>query len=214
MLASFDLCSRDEVFLDDLITSQSMFVLSNIHAPDDPLIFASAAFCRFTQYPVGEIVGRNCRFLQGPHSDPADVGRLRVAVRDAKAVMVCVLNYKRDGTPFWNHLYLRPLYDRANQLVLMAGVQTHLKSVDNDVLFEQRPPMNEVLIEEFVDQYGCVQHHVTVLGPRRFTTFVTFFSRIVDSSQLVLSLVFAQSHCKQQISPHWSTHLLLALGCS
>ena len=91
--------------------------------PDNPIIYASPGFERLTGYRAAEVVGRNCRFLQGAGSDPATVARVREAVRAARPCSVEVLNYKKDGTPFWNALSLSPVRDSGGMVTHFVGVQ-------------------------------------------------------------------------------------------
>jgi PAS domain S-box-containing protein len=98
--------------------------------PDNPLIYANAGFERLTGYPVSEVLGRNCRFLQGPGTDPEAVAALRTAVREKRAVTVQLLNYRKDGTPFWNRLSITPVLDA-------SGAVTHFIGVQSDVTVEK-----------------------------------------------------------------------------
>ena len=91
--------------------------------PDSPIVFASPGFCKFTGYASAEIEGRNCRFLQGSGTDPKDVERIRVNIKEEKAGSVNLLNYKKDGTPFINQFYITPLRDVEGKLCYFLGVQ-------------------------------------------------------------------------------------------
>jgi PAS domain S-box-containing protein len=75
-------------------------VLTDPNLPANPIVFANRAFQDLTGYTEEEILGRNCRFLQGAHTDREAVAELRDAVSERRAVSVELLNYKRDGTPF------------------------------------------------------------------------------------------------------------------
>ena len=74
-------------------------------------------------YAEAEVVGRNCRFLQGPSTDPAAVGRLRDAIAAREDAAVEIINHKRDGTPFWNALYISPVFDEAGALIYFFASQ-------------------------------------------------------------------------------------------
>jgi PAS domain S-box-containing protein len=76
---------------------------------DNPIIFANDAFLALTGYRRDEVIGRNCRFLQGPDTDPAAIETMRRAVADGEDVTLDILNYRKDGTTFWNALYLSPV---------------------------------------------------------------------------------------------------------
>jgi phosphoserine phosphatase RsbU/P len=104
--------------------------IADLSLPDNPLIYANAGFERLTGYSVAEVIGRNCRFLQGPATDPATVDALRRAVHERHALTVQLLNYRKDGTPFWNRLSITPVADA-------SGVVTHFIGVQSDVTAEK-----------------------------------------------------------------------------
>jgi PAS domain S-box-containing protein len=79
--------------------------------PDNPVVFANDAFCRLTGYARAEIVGRNCRFLQGPGTDPQAIARIRAAVAAGQALEIELCNYRKTGEPFWNRLMMAPVRD-------------------------------------------------------------------------------------------------------
>ncbi len=94
-----------------------------------PIVFANRAFRRLTGYSEEEIVGRNCRFLQGPKTDPDAVARIRDAIANEDVVVVELLNYRKNGTTFWNALHLGPIYNDAGELVYFFGSQWDVSDV-------------------------------------------------------------------------------------
>jgi len=90
---------------------------------DNPIIYVSPGFEQLTGYTAAEVVGRNCRFLQGSDTDREAVARVRAAVRDGEPCVVEVLNYRKNGTPFWNELSISPVRDEAGGLTHFVGVQ-------------------------------------------------------------------------------------------
>jgi len=102
---------------------EKCIVISNPELPDNPLVFVSEEFERQTGYSASEVLGRNCRFLQGPETDETAVDAIRSAVRDESQVTVDILNYRKDGSTFWNRLRIRPLRDEEGRLVFFAGAQ-------------------------------------------------------------------------------------------
>jgi sigma-B regulation protein RsbU (phosphoserine phosphatase) len=100
--------------------------IADARLPARPLIYANDGFERLTGYPVGEVLGRNCRFLQGPDTDPTAVAEIRAAVAEQRECIVEILNYRRDGSPFWNRLSITPVRDG-------SGVVTHYIGIQSDV---------------------------------------------------------------------------------
>jgi len=98
-------------------------IITNPRLPDNPVVFVNDAFCRLTGYTRDEIVGRNCRFLQGDDTDPATVALVRDAVREVRSVEVDIRNYRRTGEPFWNRLLLAPVHDADGKLVYFFASQ-------------------------------------------------------------------------------------------
>ena len=82
--------------------------ISDPSLPDNPLIYANNGFEELTGYSAEEVIGRNCRFLQGPDTDEKSTEIIREAIRNERACTVQILNYKKDGTPFWNRLSITP----------------------------------------------------------------------------------------------------------
>jgi PAS domain S-box-containing protein len=99
-------------------------LIADAARPDHPLIYVSPGFEQLTGYPAADALGRNCRFLQGPGTDPDAVARIREAIRDARPWECELLNYRKDGTPFWNHLRLSPVRDEGGRLTHFIGVQS------------------------------------------------------------------------------------------
>ena len=97
--------------------------LSDPHRQDNPIVFCNEAFQRLTGYSHDEIVGRNCRFLQGPDTDPKQVAKIREALSEEALVVIELLNYRKDGTTFWNTLHLGPIYDDTGKLIYFFGSQ-------------------------------------------------------------------------------------------
>ena len=100
--------------------------IADARLPARPLMYANDGFERLTGYPVGEVLGRNCRFLQGPESDPTAVAEIRAAIAEQRECIVEILNYRRDGRSFWNRLSVTPVRDE-------SGVVTHFIGIQSDV---------------------------------------------------------------------------------
>ncbi|WP_206237854.1 PAS domain-containing protein [Novosphingobium terrae] len=110
--------------LTDLIDHSAVAaIICDARDPDLPIISCNSAFIALTGYERDEIVGRNCRFLRGPDTDPAVSQQLREAIRANQPTMVEILNYRKDGTPFRNAVMVAPLFDEAGQVEYFLGSQ-------------------------------------------------------------------------------------------
>jgi PAS domain S-box-containing protein len=90
---------------------------------DNPIVFANNAFLKLTGYTRFEVLGRNCRFLQGPETNPAAIDRIRDAVRQQVDIRVDLLNYRKDGSTFHNALYVGPVRDADGKVVYFFASQ-------------------------------------------------------------------------------------------
>ena len=97
--------------------------LSDPDQEDNPLVYANEAFELITGYSREEILGRNCRFLQGDDRDQEGIEQIRQAMRDNKSVTVTLRNYRKDGELFYNRFSVRPLFDREGRLIYYLGIQ-------------------------------------------------------------------------------------------
>ena len=99
-------------------------VIADARLPDMPLIYVNPAFEQITGYSDIEVLGYNCRFLQGAKTDRATVDVLRRAIKAGENCTVTLLNYRKDGEPFWNELTISPIYDEKKKLTHFVGVQS------------------------------------------------------------------------------------------
>jgi PAS domain S-box-containing protein len=90
---------------------------------DNPLVYVNERFVKLTGYDTAEVLGRNCRFLQGPDTDPEPVAELRRAVDAGESTRVQLLNYRQDGTPFWNRMTVAPIRDGEGTITHYVGFQ-------------------------------------------------------------------------------------------
>jgi len=109
-----------------------VFCLTDPSRPDNPIVFASEEFNRTTQYGMSYVLGRNCRFLQGPHTNPLSVRRLRDACLAGKQHQEVFLNYRRDGSPFMNLLMIAPLCDARGVVRYFIGAQVDVTGLVKD----------------------------------------------------------------------------------
>jgi PAS domain S-box-containing protein len=118
-----DLDKRGGIFFAAIEMTRMPMILTDPNRPDNPIVFANRAFQDLTGYEEEEVLGRNCRFLQGAQTDRRAVAELREAVAARRAVSVELLNYKRDGTPFWNGVYVAPVHDPSGRLIYFFASQ-------------------------------------------------------------------------------------------
>lgn len=106
-----------------LQTAQQNFVITDPSLPDNPIVYASQGFLMLTGYTLDQVLGRNCRFLQGPETDPRAVDRIRSGIAKGDDTTVVLLNYRRDGSIFWNQFFVAALRDADSNVVNYLGVQ-------------------------------------------------------------------------------------------
>ena len=97
--------------------------LSDPDQEDNPLVYANEAFELITGYSREEIMGRNCRFLQGNDRDQDGIEQIRQAMRENKSVTVTLRNYRKDGELFYNRFSIRLLFDREGRVIYYLGIQ-------------------------------------------------------------------------------------------
>ena len=128
-MIDYDLDEDGGVLLSTIARSPIASVISNPRLPDNPIIAVNDAFCALTGYRDDEIVGRNCRFLAGPSTEPWLTERIRQGTRDRKPTLVEILNYKRNGQPFRNAVLVAPVFLPDGELEYFIGTQVE---VDGD----------------------------------------------------------------------------------
>ena len=101
-------------------------VISDPRLPLNPIVAVNDAFIELTGYPEDEILGRNCKFLAGPATEPWLTERITTGIREKHPVLVEILNYKRDGTPFRNAVVVAPVFDVDGELEYFLGSQVEL----------------------------------------------------------------------------------------
>ncbi|GGM14066.1 hybrid sensor histidine kinase/response regulator [Pseudomonas asuensis] len=119
--ASLD--ERNNIFFAAVQMTRMPMVVCDPNQPDTPIVFANKAFLDLTQYTEEETLGRNCRFLQGEQTDQNTIAEIRTALKENRAVAVDILNYKADGTPFWNALFMGPVSDQNGKLLYWFASQ-------------------------------------------------------------------------------------------
>ncbi|UTW07701.1 EAL domain-containing protein [Pseudomonas benzenivorans] len=106
-------------------------LICDAQADDLPIIYANPAFERITGYSAAEVLGRNCRFLQGEERDQPNIEDIRQGIKDYRETHVVLRNFRKDGTPFWNALYIAPVPDEQGNITHFIGIQNDISEQKN-----------------------------------------------------------------------------------
>lgn len=120
-----------------LQTAQQNFIVTDPTLPDNPIVFASHGFLALTGYSLSDVLGRNCRFLQGPQTSLEAVARVSKAVKMGMDNTTVLVNYRKDGTTFWNQLFIAALRDGNGTVVNYLGVQCRVSEMYASSFFKK-----------------------------------------------------------------------------
>ncbi|MDD5260851.1 MAG: response regulator [Methylacidiphilales bacterium] len=122
-------------------------VITDPSLPDNPIIYVNDAFERISGYPAPEVIGKNCRFLQGPGSDPEMLSRMRESIKARRHFSGEILNYSKQGVPYWNRLSFSPVKDEAGNTTHFVGVASDIstRKQAEENLLEQKAVLNLIL---------------------------------------------------------------------
>ena len=134
--------SRDP-FASAVRTTRMPMVITDPRLPDNPIVFCNEAFTHLSGYAREEILGRNCRFLQGPDTRGEDVDAVRNAIAARRSVEVDLLNYRKDGSTFWNALLISPVFSGGELIYFFASQM--------DVTDRRRAEEHRVLLSRELD---------------------------------------------------------------
>lgn len=123
-----DFDSQDFSLVKSIESSQQSFIITDPSLTDNPIVFASDGFLEVTGYAREQVLGRNCRFLQGTDTNKDTVDEIRHNLSIGEDVSVTILNYTADGTPFWNKQFIAALRDAQNTIVNYIGVVVKVAS--------------------------------------------------------------------------------------
>ena len=115
-------------FFDAIRQSGMAAIVTGPLADDCPTVFVNDAFCRLTGYEAAEAIGRNCRFLQGPETDPAAIAQVRQALASDGEITVDLQNRRKSGALFWNRLHIAPIRDAAGTIAFFLSTQVDVTS--------------------------------------------------------------------------------------
>ncbi|KAB2496277.1 PAS domain-containing protein [Priestia endophytica] len=106
-------------------------VITDPSLPDNPIVYTNQAFLNLTGYDEEDVIGRNCRFLQGEATNGETVREVRKAIQQKKPISIEIQNYRKDGSMFWNELAIDPVYSEENQKWYFVGIQKDITVQEN-----------------------------------------------------------------------------------
>ncbi|WP_447952759.1 PAS domain-containing protein [Sphingopyxis chilensis] len=165
-------------------------VISDPRLPDNPIVECNAAFSALTGYAPGEILGRNCRFLAGPGTEPELTETLRASIRERRPALVEILNYRKDGSPFRNAVLVAPIFGAGGTLEYFLGSQMEIDAAGEAVAARRIR----------------ARAQIEALSPRQGEVL-----KLMASGQLNKQIAFALSLSERTVKMHRAA-LLRALG--
>ena len=159
---------RGDPFAAAVRATRMPMVVTDPAQDDNPIVFCNVAFQNLTGYSKEEIVGRNCRFLQGPDTDAESISKVRASIRDGHDIDIDLLNYRKDGSTFWNALYMSPVRDKegvvrfffASQLDVTDRVEAHNIINNQKALVEREVERRTADLREALDAKSILLHEV------------------------------------------------------
>ena len=120
-------------------SDMTSFCITNPLLLDNPIVYVSDGFLRLTGYSRIQVLGRNCRFLQGPKTDQRQLNELRKGINAGTDTSVCIVNYKADGSIFYNQIFMSALRNNQNAIVNFVGIQIEVDKRENYPTFKVFP---------------------------------------------------------------------------
>lgn len=159
---------RGDPFAAAVRATRMAMVITNPALPDNPIVFCNEAFQRLTGFNRDEILGQNCRFLQGPDSDREAIARIREAIHKGVSIDIDLLNYRKDGSTFWNALYLSPVrgddgtvkFFFASQLDVSERVAAHQEIAAQKALVDHEVQRRTAELEAALEAKTLLLHEV------------------------------------------------------
>ncbi|WP_342068313.1 PAS domain-containing protein [Devosia lucknowensis] len=125
--------ASNDPFASAVRATRMPMLITDPSKPDNPIVFMNDAFTKLTGYTRAEVMGQNCRFLQGPGTNREDVTRIRNAIARRESIEIDLLNYRKDGTSFWNRLLISPVFNEAGELSYFFASQFDVSPERNRV---------------------------------------------------------------------------------
>ncbi len=169
-----------------IAASSNGIVIADARQPDQPVIFVNPAFEQITGYAAKDVVGRNCRFLQGEDADQLGVQELRAALKTGQSCRVNLRNYRQDGSLFWNELSVAPIYDDHGTLTHYIGIQTDVSDrMQTEARLKASLTEKEILLKEI---HHRVKNNLLVVS-----SLLEWQRDLIDDPQFVTMIAESQS---------------------
>jgi PAS domain S-box-containing protein len=152
--------TRDVLWLRNEALSSTIvsIAIADARSDDLPLIDVNPAFQRLTGYQASEVIGRNCRFLQGPRTNPTTAREMNAAIRETRESKSIILNYRKDGTSFWNEVTISPVFNTGGDL-------THFVATQMDVSLQVRNDIFRQLLIDIDSLLNNIAHPTDAIQP-------------------------------------------------
>lgn len=166
-------------------TRMSM-IITDPRQPDNPIVFANDAFLKLIGYERHEVMGRNCRFLQGPQTDASSVDRIRAAIEEGTDVSIDILNYRKDGSTFWNALYISPVFNDKGELQFFFASQLNVsdRKRSADRIAADKDRFEKAVKERTAELEAALEAKTTLLHE--------VDHRVKNNLQMISSLIIMQ----------------------
>jgi PAS domain S-box-containing protein len=156
---------RGDPFAAAMRATRMPMVITDPRQKDNPIIFANEAFQTLTGYTRLEVIGKNCRFLQGPETDPEALAVMAAAMAALEPINIDLLNYRKDGSTFWNALYVSPVRGEDGSLHYFVGSQLDVTDrIDAQIrIVAQRAAMEAEVAGRTADLEAALEAKTTLL---------------------------------------------------
>ncbi|MDR7994411.1 GAF domain-containing protein [Thermosynechococcus sp. TG252] len=135
-----------------IIASTNGIVITDYRQPDNPIIYVNPAFERMTGYRAAEVIGKNCRFLQGRDRHQPGAEAIRNAIKKGQSCRVVLRNYRKNGQPFWNELAISPIYNEFGEITHYIGIQSDVTERQRAQLFLQQQVKRTLLLNRITEE--------------------------------------------------------------
>lgn len=154
-----------EVMLKAVASTREGITIADAKSPDFPLIYANKAFYDLTGYSPEEVIGFNCRFLQGEETELASVEKIKKCIKERKTEVIEIINYTKSGKKFWNRLSMNPIFDKAGEIQFFVGIQSDI-TLERELEIQKK--QNEAMVTTMQTVNDLLLNYINSLQYFRF----------------------------------------------